>query len=203
MAYDEGLAHRIREQLEDHPGIAEKRMFGGLCFLWRRHMVFGVVGHELMVRVGAEAYADALERPHAREMVFTGRSLTGFVYVGEEGIAEDEDLLAWLELGLRHAASLPPKPEKAARKRPAEKQAAKKRAPKKSAAKKRAPKKRAATKKAGKKQAPKKTPKRSSKKAHKRAAKKKSAKRAAKKKAKRSAAGHSARRAAAKRRRRT
>jgi hypothetical protein len=29
MAYDEGLATRVRDVLGDRPGLAEKRMFGG------------------------------------------------------------------------------------------------------------------------------------------------------------------------------
>ena len=52
MAYDEGLAQRIRELCEDEPGFAEKRMFGGLCFLVDGNMACGVVRDELMLRVG-------------------------------------------------------------------------------------------------------------------------------------------------------
>ena len=33
MAYDEGLAHRIRDALDEQPGVTEKAMFGGLSFL--------------------------------------------------------------------------------------------------------------------------------------------------------------------------
>jgi len=55
-------------------------------------MSFGIVGSELMVRVGPDAYDDALALPHAREMDFTGRSMRGFVYVDEGGVSEDEDL---------------------------------------------------------------------------------------------------------------
>lgn len=153
MAYDEGLAWRIHEHFDDEPGITDKKMFGGLCFLHRGNMVAGCVGDELMVRVGAEAYADALARPHAREMDFTGRALKGMVYVGEKGFAEDADLAGWLELGLRHASSLPPKQAKSAgpRRPPATKKAAAKKkkkaaAKRKSAAKKTQKKKKAPAK---------------------------------------------------------
>ena len=44
MAYDEGLAHRIRELTEDDPTVVEKKMFGGLCFLVSGNMCCGVVG---------------------------------------------------------------------------------------------------------------------------------------------------------------
>lgn len=109
MAYDEGLAQRLREALEDEPGLAEKKMFGGLAFLIGGHMCCGVVGDELMVRVGPDAYEEALAAPHAREMDFTGRPMRGLVTVGVEGFDADRDLRAWVERGARFARALPPK----------------------------------------------------------------------------------------------
>ena len=44
MAYDEGLAQRIREGLEERPGFSEKKMFGGLSFLLHGNMCCGVAG---------------------------------------------------------------------------------------------------------------------------------------------------------------
>lgn len=109
MAYDEGLAQRIREALDEHPGVTEKKMFGGLCFLVSGNMCLGVNQGEMMVRVGADAHAEALAEPHAREMDFTGRSLKGFVYVGAKGFESDEGLEAWVARGLDFAGSLPAK----------------------------------------------------------------------------------------------
>lgn len=115
MAYDEGLAHRLRELCEVHPKVTEKKMFGGLCFLVAGNMGFGIVGDELMVRVGPDAYRDCLAQPHAREMDFTGRAMKGMVYVGCEGFAEDEDLEAWVARGLAFAGSLPAKSKSASK----------------------------------------------------------------------------------------
>ncbi len=84
-------------------------MFGGLCFLCGGNMACGIVGDELMVRVGPEAWPDAVRRQHAREMDFTGRSMKGMIYVGAAGFAEDEDLATWVERGTTYARSLPPK----------------------------------------------------------------------------------------------
>ncbi len=109
MAYDEGLAQRIREALQGVPGLTEKKMFGGLAFLLRGNMVCGVVGEELMVRVGPGEYERSLSRPHARAMDFTGRPMKGFVYVSPEGFAEDEGLAQWVGLGVSYAGSLPGK----------------------------------------------------------------------------------------------
>lgn len=107
MAYDEGLAQRIRELLEARGDVSEKKMFGGVAFLVRGNMSCGVVADELMVRVGPDAYAEALERPHAREMTFTGRPMRGMVYVGSAGLEEDGDLEDWVGRGVAFAAALP------------------------------------------------------------------------------------------------
>ncbi len=89
--------------------MSERKMFGGLCFMSSGHMCFGVLGDEIMVRVGPDAYEEALHLPSVREMDFTGRSMRGMVYVGSVGIAEDEELEVWLRRGLSYARSLPPK----------------------------------------------------------------------------------------------
>ena len=107
--YDEGIAQRIREQLDEQAGLAEKRMFGGLAFLVNGNMAVGVVGDELMVRVGPDRYEEALRAPHARPMDFTKRPMRGFVFVGAAGFEEDEELHRWIERGVRFAASLPRK----------------------------------------------------------------------------------------------
>ena len=109
MAYDEGLAQRIREVLEDRDDVSERKMFGGLCFLVGGNMCAGVVGDELMLRVGPEAYAECLALEHAREMDFTGRPMRGMLYVGVEGIEDDADLAAWVGRGVAFAGALPPK----------------------------------------------------------------------------------------------
>ena len=113
MAYDEGLAQRIRETLADYEDasfdIVEKKMFGGIAFMLNGNMSTGVVGDELMVRTGPDGYGDALAQPHARPMDFTGKPMKGFIYVSAEGIAEDEDLAAWVERGVTFASSLPAK----------------------------------------------------------------------------------------------
>ena len=153
MAYDEGLAHRLRELFEEEPAVTEKKMFGGVCFLYGGHMCCGIVGDELMLRVGPDAYESCLALPHAREMDFTGRTMRGMIYVGVEGFAEDEDLEAWVGRGLAFVRSLPEKKprkaplRKASAKKPAKKKAAKK-TTKKKAAKKKASRKKAAKRKA-------------------------------------------------------
>ncbi len=109
MPCDEGLAQRLREKLSDRPDVIEKQMFGGLAFMVAGNMCCGVIDESLMVRVGPERYASALQQPHALEMVFTGRPLKGFVYVAPEGFESDEDLEDRVRLAQEFVATLPPK----------------------------------------------------------------------------------------------
>ena len=109
MAYDEGLAQRIRETLSDRNDVVEKKMFGGLCFMVRGHMSCGIVKDELMVRVGKDAYEESLTKPHAREIDFTGWAMKGMVYIAQDGLETDADLAAWVRRGTDNADSLPPK----------------------------------------------------------------------------------------------
>ena len=108
MAYDEGLAQRIREMLGT-ARITEKRMFGGLAFLSRGHMFVGIVGGTLMARIGPEPYAEALRKPHVREMDFTGRPMKGYVFVDPPGIERDDDLEHWIVASRAFVRSLPDK----------------------------------------------------------------------------------------------
>jgi len=117
MAFDPGLAQRIREALGERTDLSERRMFGGIAFMVADHMAVGIVGDVLMVRVGPQRYAQALQQPFVRPMDFTGKPLTGFVYVDPPGIAEDAALAAWVGAGVGFAATLPPN-TKAATRRP-------------------------------------------------------------------------------------
>lgn len=109
MAYDEGLAERIRLTVADRPGVVEKKMFGGLAFMLHDYMFCGVINDELMARVGPDNYGAALARPHARDMDFTGRSMKGYVYVAPEGIESDAELREWVDLCAEFVQTLPPK----------------------------------------------------------------------------------------------
>lgn len=109
MAYDETLASRIEEILVDKPQVEQKKMFGGLAFMVRRHMCVGVNDDRLMARVGPEAYEQCLQKKHASEMTFTGKPLKGMVYVDAAGIKSDAQLRGWIDTCLAFVASLPDK----------------------------------------------------------------------------------------------
>jgi TfoX/Sxy family transcriptional regulator of competence genes len=106
MAFDEGLAERIRDALDGERGITEKKMFGGIAFLLGGKMFVGIVKNDLMVRVGPDAYDEALKKPFARPMDFTGKPMTGYVYVAPKGTTDDDVLSGWVRWGLKFASTL-------------------------------------------------------------------------------------------------
>lgn len=108
MAYDEALAARVRALLASRSDVSERKMFGGLTFMVAGNMCCGVNGDELIVRLDPEREDEALARPHARPMDFTGRPMRGFVTVQPEGL-EGAELDRWVRDAVARAASLPPK----------------------------------------------------------------------------------------------
>ncbi len=109
MAYDLKLTQRIREKLAGIPGLEEKKMFGGVGFLIQGNMACGVNGDELIVRVGPQQDQAALSRPHTRPFDMTGRPMQGWVMVAPAGVNTDDELQAWIELGVEFAKTLPAK----------------------------------------------------------------------------------------------
>ena len=106
MAFDEGLAERIRDLL---PKAVEKRMFGGVAFMERGNLVVGVLGDEMIARVGPAATEAALAMPGVRTFDFTGKAMSGWVVVSQEPVAEDPELRKWVERCQAFARTLPAK----------------------------------------------------------------------------------------------
>src|SRR6266566_3742163 len=70
MAYDEPLANRIRQALGTRNDITERKMFGGLAFLYLGRMCCGIVGRDLMVRISDDEFDAVMRGRHVRPMDF-------------------------------------------------------------------------------------------------------------------------------------
>lgn len=116
MAYDEGLAERLRDYFEGQSDIEIKKMFGGLCFMVSEHMCCGIVGDMFMARVGPDRYEECLGKKHAVEMDFTGKAMKGMVYVKPKGLEEDSELKKWMGICESFVMTLPPKKPKVRKK---------------------------------------------------------------------------------------
>lgn len=110
MAYDEGLAELLRQDLIDAQGITEKKMFGGLCFLHYGNMVCGVHKDGGMARVGKAQEAQALLIEGVTPLTFTGRKMGGMVDLSGDLLADDTRRAQVVTLALQYAHSLPAKP---------------------------------------------------------------------------------------------
>ncbi len=109
MAYDEKLAVRVRTAVGRRDDVTERKMFGGLAFMLHGNMACGIMKEDLMLRLGPEAAAKSLKQKHARPMDFTGRPMTGMLYVAKDGIRTAKQLRAWLDKAEAFADTLPPK----------------------------------------------------------------------------------------------
>ena len=67
----------------------------------------GPAGVQAGLEAGLLQYA--LARRHVRPMDFTGKPLTGYVYVAPAGVRTAASLKAWVDRGLEFARTLPPK----------------------------------------------------------------------------------------------
>jgi hypothetical protein len=93
MAYDEGLAARIRDLIGPDPELTEKKMFGGLAFLIRGHMAISASGQGgVLVHVDSERSAGLLAASGATTAVMQGREMPGWLRVSPEDLASDDDL---------------------------------------------------------------------------------------------------------------
>ena len=109
MAYSESLAERIRGIVARRRGIAEKKMFGGVCFLLHGNMCVGVWKDSLIARLGPEQGAAALREPHAQPMDITGKPMKGWVLVEPDGVENDRQLHQWIEKSVEFVGTLPKK----------------------------------------------------------------------------------------------
>ena len=112
MTFDGTLATRIRTSLGGRKDVVEKHMFGGVAFMVRGHMSCGVVGSSLMVRVNPDQEAKFLQELAVRPMDFTGRPMSGFLFVDPPGIASAAALWKWVGRATAHAEARPKKIKK-------------------------------------------------------------------------------------------
>ena len=111
MAYDEVLADRIRELVAGEPGLAERKMFGGLAFLIRGNMAVAASGQGgVLVRVDPVESAALVAATSARLMEMRGRQMPGWLRVDPDDVRTGPELARWVELGTTYARSLPAKP---------------------------------------------------------------------------------------------
>jgi TfoX/Sxy family transcriptional regulator of competence genes len=110
MAYDKEMENKIGLLYGQAEELASKRMFGGVCYLYRGNMAFGIYKDNLIIRLGSDDEATAfLKAGKALPFDITGRAMKGWVMVPKSKLAKTEDYKRWLDMGLAFAKSLPKK----------------------------------------------------------------------------------------------
>lgn len=108
MAYSTELAATLRRLLTPIDGVSERKMFGGICFMVHGNMLCGVAGERGMFRIGQDREEEALRRPGTSLMDFTGRPMSGIVWVAPEYCTE-ENMADWIAMALSYVGEMPEK----------------------------------------------------------------------------------------------
>jgi hypothetical protein len=109
MPYDVAIGERVRAVLDEEE-FETKKMFGGLAFMLNGHMCCGVIDDRVVLRLGHEGGASALEGPQVTEMDFTGKPIRTMVHLS--GDVSDDVLEEWVAEAVAFTKSLPPKIKK-------------------------------------------------------------------------------------------
>lgn len=78
-------------------------MFGSIGFKVNGKLCLGVGDHDdhqLMVRVGPNAYSDALKQPGAHPAIMREREMKGYVFVTGDGLTKEGSLEYWVKLAV-------------------------------------------------------------------------------------------------------
>ena len=109
MAYDKLIEKRIDNLIAPWSNMEKKKMFGGVCYLTRGNMCFGIWQEYLMVRTDTATAEVQLQKDHIRPFDITGKPMKGWFMVSEEGWPTDLIMNEWLSMGLDFALTLPVK----------------------------------------------------------------------------------------------
>ncbi len=104
MPYDQGLAARMADTLASigERGIRQKNVFGGKGFLVGKH-TFAIAWEDgLIVKCPAAEYESALRETGVTPFAPDGeKSMSTWVVVAADAVADDPELAEWLRKGLR------------------------------------------------------------------------------------------------------
>jgi len=106
MPFNNQKTNKIGEQLKLlGEEFEEKRMFGGITFLYKGKMTIDIIKEDLAVRIISDKMDEELAKDYVRPTDFTKIPIKEFVYVSPEGIKSKIEQLYYIKLGLEHAKS--------------------------------------------------------------------------------------------------
>lgn len=95
MAYNESRTDIVRALLAATPNVTEKKMFGSIGFIVNQKLCIGVGDHEdhaMMVRIGKEAYPNALKQPGVHPAIMRGREMKGYIFLDTASVQDKDQI---------------------------------------------------------------------------------------------------------------
>ena len=109
VSYNAKLEEKIDSAAARWKDMQKKKMFGGVCYLLRGNMCFGIWKDFLIVRMDKGMAEKTLQGRNVRPFDITGKPMAGWVLVEEAGWKSAPGLAKWLGIGKKFALSLPEK----------------------------------------------------------------------------------------------
>ncbi len=109
MAYDEQLEQNLDTLVRGRRDFYRQKMFGGVGYLLRGNMCFGIWKEFLILRLGEDQARVALKNTNVRPFDITGRPMSGWVMVYPEGMKTSAGLKKWVGQAEKFVSSLPGK----------------------------------------------------------------------------------------------
>jgi TfoX/Sxy family transcriptional regulator of competence genes len=110
--YNTKLEEKIDAAAKRWQNVEKKKMFGGVCWLLKGSMAFGIHRDFLIVRMAKEQGEKSLKDRNVKPFDITGKPMAGWVMVQEAGWKSAAGLAKWMEIGKEFALSLPEKKSK-------------------------------------------------------------------------------------------
>lgn len=111
--YNTKLEEKIDAATRRRQHAEKKKMFGGVCYLLKGNMAFGIYKDFLIVRMDKEQGEQSLKDDNVKPFDITGKPMAGWVMVREAGWKSHAALEKWIGMGKQYALSLPEKKGKA------------------------------------------------------------------------------------------
>jgi len=111
--YNTKLEEKIDAAAKRWQNVVKKKMFGGVAYLLKGNMAFGIHKDFLIVRMDREQGEQSLKDRNVEPFDITGKPMAGWVMVKEAGWKSAAGLTKWINIGKEYARSLPEKKTKA------------------------------------------------------------------------------------------
>jgi TfoX/Sxy family transcriptional regulator of competence genes len=112
VSYNAKLEEKIDATAKWWLNVEKKKMFGGVCYLLKGNMCFGIYKDSLIVRMDKEQGEKSLKHRNVQPFDFTGKPMAGWIMVDEAGWKNQAGMAKWLGIGKKFALSLPEKKAK-------------------------------------------------------------------------------------------